>query len=75
MLQEKDKDIAQGSYSIRQVKTAFKVAAAKLQAAVSPAAARKAAATQAEAAAWAQIQVRHMAPGVTCDALCCCVLF
>lgn len=58
-VQERDKDIAQGSYGIRQAKNAFKAAAARLQLGVSRAApSREAAEAQAEAAAWARVQVR-----------------
>ena len=57
-LQERDKDIAQGSFGIRQAKNAFKSAAARLQLGNSPAVPGRAAAeAQAEAAMWARVQV------------------
>jgi hypothetical protein len=57
-VQERDKDIAQGSYGVRQAKNAFKAAAARLQLGVSRTAPSRAATeAQAEAAAWARVQV------------------
>ena len=60
-VQERDKDIAQGSFGVRQAKNAFKAAAARLQLGISRAAPSRAATeAQAEAAAWARVQVSLM---------------
>ena len=57
-VQERDKDIAQGSYGVRRAKNAFKAAAARLQLGVSRAMhSRAATEAQADAAAWARVQV------------------
>jgi hypothetical protein len=60
-VQERDKDIAQGSYGIRQAKNAFRSAAVKLQVGIKSAVPSQAGAeAQAEAAAWARVQVGLM---------------
>ena len=73
-VQERDKDIAQGSFGVRQAKNAFKAAAARLQLGVVSRAAPSRAVTeaQAEAAAWARVQVSPMQLSIWFWALLLC---